>query len=208
MSCTQKQQLVCFPKVRVYKPWFRHFNDHKDFRNEGTVHLFSLMALFSYANFRSNERVINGDRYMEAPGQWICKLGSSSIRSELGSALSSCARMLPIASSCASAASVMSMLSWQRSVNCPTRCSCAGILTTLHSARILKRKFKPFETMEVFLPMKQMIPLKKQSKKAQKEQHAKQRGSWYGISPVTRTVPNGKAYDRNRVKRGDREFAD
>ena len=63
MSCTQKQQLVCFPKVRVYKPWFRHFNDHKDFRNEGTVHLFSLMALFSYANFRSNERVINGDRY-------------------------------------------------------------------------------------------------------------------------------------------------
>lgn len=92
----------------------------------------------------------------------------SSIRSELGSALSSCARMLPIASSCASAASVMSMLSWQRSVNCPTRCSCAGILTTLHSARILKRKFKPFETMEVFLPMKQMIPLKKQSKKAQR----------------------------------------
>lgn len=43
--------------------------------------------------------------------------------------------------------------------------------------------------------MKQMIPLKKQSKKAQKEQHAKQRGSWHGISPVTRTVPNGKAYD-------------
>ena len=76
MSCTQKQQLVCFPKVRVYKPRFRHFNDHKDFRNEGTVHLFSLMALFSYANFRSNERVINGDRYMEAPGQWICKLGA------------------------------------------------------------------------------------------------------------------------------------
>ena len=29
--------------------------------------------------------------------------------------------------------------------------------------------------------MKQMIPLKKQSKKAQKEQHAKQRGSWYGF---------------------------
>lgn len=114
----------------------------------------------------------------------------------------------PIVSSCASAGSVMSMLSWQRSVNCPTRCSCAGILTTLHSARISKRKSKPFETMEVFSPMKQMIPLKKQSKKAQKEQHAKQRGSWYGISPVTRTVPNGKAYDRNRVKREDREFTD
>ena len=76
MNCTQKQQLVSFPKVRIWKPWFRHFNNHKEFRNEGTVHLFSLMALFSYANFRSNERVINGERYMEAPGQWICKLGS------------------------------------------------------------------------------------------------------------------------------------
>lgn len=76
MSCTQKQQLVSFPKVRIWKPWFRHFSDHKDFHNEGTVHLFSLMALFSYANFRSNERVLNGERYMEAPGQWICKLGS------------------------------------------------------------------------------------------------------------------------------------
>lgn len=76
MSCTQKQQLVCFPKVRVLKRWFRHFNDHKEFRNEGTVHLFSLMALFSYANFRFNERVINDVRYMEAPGQWICKIGA------------------------------------------------------------------------------------------------------------------------------------
>ena len=45
-------------------------------------------------------------------------------------------------------------------------------------------------------------------KKAQREHHAKQRGSWYGISPVTRTVPNGKAYDRNRVKRTNRELAD
>ena len=51
-----------------------------------------------------------------------------------------------------------------------------------------------------------MVPLNKRSKKAQKEYHAKQRGSWYGISPVTRTVPSGKAYDRNRVKRADRDL--
>ena len=38
-----------------------------------------------------------------------------------------------------------------------------------------QRKSKPFETMEVFLPMKQMIPLKKQSKKAQKEQRSEER---------------------------------
>ncbi len=47
------------------------------------------------------------------------------------------------------------------------------------------------------------VPLKKQSKRAQKEYHSKQRGSWYGISPVTRSVPSGKVYDRNRMKRED-----
>ena len=54
--------------------------------------------------------------------------------------------------------------------------------------------------------MKQMVPLKKQSKRAQKEYHARQRSSWNGLNPVTRVVPNGKAYDRNKEKqRGLRE---
>ena len=30
--------------------------------------------------------------------------------------------------------------------------------------------------------------------------HKKQRGSWYGLNPVIRTVPNKKAYDRNDAK--------
>ena len=51
--------------------------------------------------------------------------------------------------------------------------------------------------------MTNTVPLKKQRKRAQKEFHSKRRGSWYGISPVTRTVPSGKAYDRNRIKRED-----
>lgn len=52
--------------------------------------------------------------------------------------------------------------------------------------------------------MVQLAPLNKRSKKAQKEYHTKQRGSWYGLNPVTRTVPSGKAYDRNRAKRMSR----
>ena len=48
------------------------------------------------------------------------------------------------------------------------------------------------------------VPLKKQSKRAQKEFHNKQRGSWYGISPVTRTVPSRRLYDRKRIKREER----
>lgn len=55
--------------------------------------------------------------------------------------------------------------------------------------------------------MMRMVPLKKQSKKKQREYHAKQRGSWYGLNPVTRTVPSRKAYDRNRIKRADKEMS-
>ena len=46
----------------------------------------------------------------------------------------------------------------------------------------------------------------KQSKKAQKEYNNKQQGSWNGLCPVTRTVPNRKAYDRNRIKHEDRRI--
>ncbi|MBP1577391.1 MAG: hypothetical protein J6C75_02800 [Oscillospiraceae bacterium] len=49
--------------------------------------------------------------------------------------------------------------------------------------------------------MEKFIPFEKLSKKKQRELNAKQRGSWYGINPVTRVVPSGKAYDRNRMKR-------
>ena len=49
--------------------------------------------------------------------------------------------------------------------------------------------------------MKQFVSLDKRSKKAQKAYHAKQRGSWYGLDPVTRVVPNRKAYDRNSAKK-------
>ena len=56
--------------------------------------------------------------------------------------------------------------------------------------------------------MKKLVPIQKMSKKAQKEYHARQRGTWNGLSPVTRIVSNGKAYDRNRVKRADRKLDD
>ena len=52
--------------------------------------------------------------------------------------------------------------------------------------------------------MAQPVALNKRSKKAQKEYYAKQRGSWYGLNPITRTVPSGKVYDRNRIKRAAR----
>ena len=49
-----------------------------------------------------------------------------------------------------------------------------------------------------------MIPLSKQSKKNQRAAHAARRGSWYGLSPVTRSVESRKVYDRARLRREDR----
>lgn len=48
--------------------------------------------------------------------------------------------------------------------------------------------------------MRKIISLEKQQKKAQKAYHAKQRGSWYGVNPVTRVVPSGKGYSRAKAK--------
>lgn len=50
------------------------------------------------------------------------------------------------------------------------------------------------------------IPLEKQSKRAQKEHHDKQRGSWNGVVPVTQVIPNKRAYDRSKAKQADRSI--
>lgn len=46
---------------------------------------------------------------------------------------------------------------------------------------------------------KKLIPLKKQSKAAQKEHAALQRGSWDGVNPVTRVAESKKKYSRKRL---------
>lgn len=42
-----------------------------------------------------------------------------------------------------------------------------------------------------------VTPLKKQSKKNQRKFHAAKRGSWNGVSPITRVVQSKRIYDRN-----------
>ena len=55
--------------------------------------------------------------------------------------------------------------------------------------------------------MEKMIPLAKQSKASKRKYHLARRGSWNGLSPVTRVAKSRKAYDRNRQKRQIREEA-
>ena len=55
------------------------------------------------------------------------------------------------------------------------------------------------------MTMKKLIPLKKQSKAAQKEHAALQRGSWEGIKPITRIVESKNRYSRNRLAKPSAE---
>lgn len=48
--------------------------------------------------------------------------------------------------------------------------------------------------------MKKFVPLNKMSKKKIKEYYKKQRKDWGGLSPVTRTPDNPKAYNRAKQK--------
>ena len=45
------------------------------------------------------------------------------------------------------------------------------------------------------------ITLDKMSKKARKDFYSSLRGTWGELSPVTRKIKNGKAYNRNKIKR-------
>ena len=49
--------------------------------------------------------------------------------------------------------------------------------------------------------MKQkFVPLSKQSKRKRKEHHASSRKDWGTVSPVTKKLPNAKAYCRKKSK--------
>ena len=54
--------------------------------------------------------------------------------------------------------------------------------------------------------VKRYVTIDKRSKKAQKEYYSKQRGTWGELNPVTRSVPSGKTYNRNRDKQKNRKI--
>lgn len=56
--------------------------------------------------------------------------------------------------------------------------------------------------------MKKFVSLDKKSKKAQREYYAQMRRTWDGLNPVSRTVPNGKAYSRSKSKQESRRLCD
>lgn len=49
--------------------------------------------------------------------------------------------------------------------------------------------------------MEKFIPFEKLSKKERQKRNAARRGSWHGISPVTRKPENSKAYNRRKAQK-------
>ncbi|MCL2753898.1 MAG: hypothetical protein FWE44_07105 [Defluviitaleaceae bacterium] len=47
---------------------------------------------------------------------------------------------------------------------------------------------------------KKYVSISKQSKRNQKKYHAKQRGDWGNVIPITRTKPSKKIYNRKKSK--------
>ena len=46
-----------------------------------------------------------------------------------------------------------------------------------------------------------LVPLNKQSKKAQKKYHARNRRNWNGLKPTTRVVKSKKVYNRKKLQK-------
>ena len=49
--------------------------------------------------------------------------------------------------------------------------------------------------------MEKFVPYEKLSKKKQREENARRRGSWNGVRPVSRKIENAKAYNRRKARK-------
>ena len=54
------------------------------------------------------------------------------------------------------------------------------------------------------MTVKAPVPIDKQTKRQRKAWHNRKRGSWGDVVPVTRVVPDGKAYRRQDARRAER----
>ena len=47
--------------------------------------------------------------------------------------------------------------------------------------------------------MEKFVPYEKLSKKKQREENARKRGSWNGVRPVSHKIENAKTYNRRKI---------
>lgn len=70
----QIKQLVDYPRCRIYREFIRKLMNDKNLRKNGGSYFFALLVLYSFANFRSSYRRMDGISYLIGPGEWIFSL--------------------------------------------------------------------------------------------------------------------------------------
>ena len=67
------KQIVDYPRCRIYREFLRTLMQDRNIRTNGSSYLFYFMILYSYANFRTSYRRIEGISYLIYPGEWVLK---------------------------------------------------------------------------------------------------------------------------------------
>ena len=68
----QIKQIVDYPRCRIYRQFIQSLIKDRNLRTNGGSGLFYYTVLYSYANFRTSYRRIDGISYTIYPGEWIC----------------------------------------------------------------------------------------------------------------------------------------
>lgn len=66
------KQIVDYPRCRIYRSFVRRLMQDVNIHTRGSSYLFYYIILYSFANFRSSHRRLDGISYLVEPGEWIC----------------------------------------------------------------------------------------------------------------------------------------
>lgn len=68
------KQIVNYPRCRIYREFIQSLITDQNICTNGSSGLFHYTVLYSYANFRTSYRRLDGISYTVFPGDWICRL--------------------------------------------------------------------------------------------------------------------------------------
>lgn len=68
------KQIVDYPRCRIYRQFIQTLIKDQSLRTNIGSGLFYFTVLFSFANFRTSYRCIDGISYTIYPGEWLCTI--------------------------------------------------------------------------------------------------------------------------------------
>lgn len=68
------KQIVDFPRCRIYRDFIQTLIHDKNIRISGGSYLFYYIILYSYVNYRTSYRRLDGITYTVSPVKWLCPI--------------------------------------------------------------------------------------------------------------------------------------